>query len=260
MKKGLRIGVLAGVLTVLALLAASVSAGGTARTTSAVKANDETGATVKVNVVINRFVRQGRRIVAQGAVVARYKSDQRAPVFTSKPFTARLATRRASFAASQRICDVLSLNLGPLHLEVLGLIIDLDKIVLTIKADSNGGLLGSLFCGLSGQNARATPAKLRATAKRMTRAARANGLNQGVSGFQVQVAPKLSQVGEICQILDLTLGPLDLNVLGLMIHLDPIHLRITAERGGGILGDLLCGLAGGSPTGMTPPARAAPTG
>lgn len=260
MKKGLRIGVLAGVLTVLALLAASVSAGGTARTTSAVKANDETGATVKVNVVINRFVRQGRRIVAQGAVVARYKSDQRAPVFTSKPFTARLATRRASFAASQRICDVLSLNLGPLHLEVLGLIIDLDKIVLTIKADSNGGLLGSLFCGLSGQNARATPAKLRATAKRMTRAARANGLNQGVSGFQVQVAPKLSQVGEICQILDLTLGPLDLNVLGLMIHLDPVHLRITAERGGGILGDLLCGLAGGSPTGMPPPARAAPTG
>jgi hypothetical protein len=94
----------------------------------------------------------------------------------------------------------------------------------------------------------------------MTRAARANGLNQGVADFQVQVAPKLSQVGEICQILDLTLGPLDLNVLGLMIHLDPIHLRITAERGAGILGDLLCGLAGGSPAGLPPPARAAPTG
>ena len=76
----------------------------------------------------------------------------------------------------------------------------------------------------------------------------------------VQVAPKLSQVGEICQILDLTLGPLDRNLLGLLIHLDPIHLRITAERGAGILGDLLCGLAGGSPTGLRPPARAAPTG
>jgi hypothetical protein len=260
MKKGLRIGVLAGVVTVLALLASVSAAGGTAQATSAVQANGETGATVKVNVVINRFVRQGRRIVAQGAVVTRYRSDQRAPVFTSKPFTARLTTRRASFAASQRICDVLSLNLGPLHLEVLGLIVDLDKIVLTIKADSNGGLLGSLFCSLSGQGARATPAKLRATAKRMTRAARANGLNQGVADFQVQVAPKLSQVGEICQILDLTLGPLDLNVLGLMIHLDPIHLRITAERGAGILGDLLCGLAGGSPAGLPPPARAAPTG
>jgi hypothetical protein len=252
--------VLAGVVTVLALLASVSAAGGTAQATSAVQANGETGATVKVNVVINRFVRQGRRIVAQGAVVTRYRSDQRAPVFTSKPFTARLTTRRASFAASQRVCDVLSLNLGPLHLEVLGLIVDLDKIVLTIKADSNGGLLGSLFCSLSGQGARATPAKLRATAKRMTRAARANGLNQGVADFQVQVAPKLSQVGEICQILDLTLGPLDLNVLGLMIHLDPIHLRITAERGAGILGDLLCGLAGGSPAGLPPPARAAPTG
>jgi hypothetical protein len=259
-KEWLRTGVLAGVLAVFALLAASVSAGGTARTASAVKANDETGATVKVNVVINRFVRQGRRIVAQGAVVTRYKSDQRAPVFTSKPFTARLLTGRTSFAASQRICNVLRLSLGPLHLEVLGLIVDLDRILLTIRADSEGGLLGSLFCGLAGQGATATPAKLKATASKMTRAARAHGLNQGVSGFQVQVAPKLSQVGEICQILDLTLGPLDLNLLGLLIHLDPIHLRITAERGAGILGDLLCGLAGGSPTGMPPPARAAPTG
>jgi hypothetical protein len=124
MKKGLRMGVLAGVLTVFALLAASVSAGGNARTESAVKANDESGATVKVNVVINRFVRQGRRIVAQGAVVARYKSEQRGPMLASKPFTARLLTGRTSFAASQRICNVLRLSLGPLHLEVLGLIID----------------------------------------------------------------------------------------------------------------------------------------
>lgn len=259
MKKGLRIGVLAGVLAVFALLAASVSAGGTARTTSAVRANDETGATVKVNVVINRFVRQGRRIVAQGAVVGRYKSDQRAPVFTRKPFTARIAARKTSFAASQRICDVLSLNLGPLHLELLGLIVDLDKVVLTIKADSNGGLLGSLFCSLAGQGATATPAKLRATARRMTRAARANGLNQGVSGFQVKVAPSVTQA-QVCQILDLTLGPLDLNLLGLMVHLDTVHLRITADPNGGILGSLLCSLAGGPGPGLAAPTRAAPSG
>src|SRR4051794_22884976 len=47
-----------------------------------------------------------------------------------------------------------------------------------------------------------------------------------------------------CQILDLRLGPLDLNLLGLMVHLDQVHLNITAQSGpGNLLGNLLCGLA-----------------
>ena len=48
-----------------------------------------------------------------------------------------------------------------------------------------------------------------------------------------------------CEILDLTLGPLDLDLLGLVVHLDQVHLNITAERGpGNLLGNLLCGIAG----------------
>jgi len=48
-----------------------------------------------------------------------------------------------------------------------------------------------------------------------------------------------------CEILDLTLGPLDLDLLGLVVHLDTVHLNITAERGpGNLLGNLLCGIAG----------------
>jgi hypothetical protein len=47
-----------------------------------------------------------------------------------------------------------------------------------------------------------------------------------------------------CQILDLTLGPLDLNLLGLVVHLDTVHLNITAQSGNGnLLGNLLCGVA-----------------
>jgi hypothetical protein len=49
----------------------------------------------------------------------------------------------------------------------------------------------------------------------------------------------------ICNVLDLELGPLDLNLLGLMVHLDKVHLVITADSEGGILGSLLCSLAGG---------------
>ena len=56
--------------------------------------------------------------------------------------------------STSRICDVLTLNLGPLHLELLGLVIDLSRVVLTIKADSNGGLLGSLFCSIAGRGTR----------------------------------------------------------------------------------------------------------
>jgi hypothetical protein len=46
-----------------------------------------------------------------------------------------------------------------------------------------------------------------------------------------------------CTILELTLGPLDLNLLGLMVHLDEVHLTITANPAGGLLGDLLCSIA-----------------
>jgi ABC-type amino acid transport substrate-binding protein len=48
-----------------------------------------------------------------------------------------------------------------------------------------------------------------------------------------------------CDILHLELGPLDLNVLGLVIHLDQVVLDITAEQGpGNLLGNLLCAIDG----------------
>jgi hypothetical protein len=47
----------------------------------------------------------------------------------------------------------------------------------------------------------------------------------------------------VCQILNLTLGPLDLNVLGLIVELDTVNLDISADPAGGLLGQLLCGVA-----------------
>ena len=48
-----------------------------------------------------------------------------------------------------------------------------------------------------------------------------------------------------CDILHLTLGPLDLNLLGLVVHLDRVKLDITAAPGpGNLLGNLLCAIAG----------------
>ena len=45
-----------------------------------------------------------------------------------------------------------------------------------------------------------------------------------------------------CQVLDLVLGPLHLDLLGLIVDLNQIHLQITADPAGGILGSLLCSL------------------
>lgn len=48
-----------------------------------------------------------------------------------------------------------------------------------------------------------------------------------------------------CDILNLVLGPLDLNLLGLEVHLDQVVLDIVAKSGAGqLLGNLLCAVAG----------------
>jgi hypothetical protein len=47
-----------------------------------------------------------------------------------------------------------------------------------------------------------------------------------------------------CNVLHLVLGPLQLNLLGLVVTIpDPVTVDITAVPGGGLLGDLLCAVA-----------------
>jgi hypothetical protein len=48
-------------------------------------------------------------------------------------------------------CDILFLDLGPLHLDVLGLVVDLSDIQLDIHAvPGAGNLLGNLLCAVAG--------------------------------------------------------------------------------------------------------------
>jgi hypothetical protein len=48
-----------------------------------------------------------------------------------------------------------------------------------------------------------------------------------------------------CPILHLDLGPLDLDLLGLHVHLNEVVLDVTAIPGpGNLLGNLLCAIAG----------------
>ena len=70
-----------------------------------------------------------------------------------------------------------------------------------------------------------------------------NASGQVLDSFTAPITA--AQSAGSCQILDLTLGPLHLDLLGLVVDLDQVHLEITAERGpGNLLGNLLCAVAG----------------
>jgi hypothetical protein len=63
-----------------------------------------------------------------------------------------------------------------------------------------------------------------------------------------------AQLQPVCDVLFLQLGPITLNLLGLNLQIGggpegdlPIVVEITADAAGGLLGGLLCALAGGIP-------------
>ena len=66
-------------------------------------------------------------------------------------FTDVAGTLQQTGGGSQGKCDILFLDLAPIHLDVLGLEIDLSQIVLDINAvPGAGNLLGNLLCGVLG--------------------------------------------------------------------------------------------------------------
>lgn len=65
----------------------------------------------------------------------------------------------------------------------------------------------------------------------------------GGSGNFVTTIP-LDAIGASCPVLSLNLGPLDLDLLGLQVHLDPVVLDVTAVPGAGnLLGNLVCAVS-----------------
>jgi hypothetical protein len=183
-----------------------------------------------VGVQVLRFSAGGRTIRARGLVTAR---------LTDNAGHSTVLRQRVNLSAKTGGgCRVLNLVLDKLSLKLLGLNADLDKVVLNVTGKRKGGVLGKLFCRL----ARAKVSRARSSALR--------ALNAGVrkSGRAVRFTATLNgqsttrQV-RTCQVLDLVVGPLNLNLLGLVVDLQRLHLAVTATRGAGKLGDLFCQLA-----------------
>lgn len=58
---------------------------------------------------------------------------------------------KSNFRPTQASCDILFLDLGPIHLDLLGLVLDVSQIIIDLNAVTGGGnLLGNLLCGLLG--------------------------------------------------------------------------------------------------------------
>jgi len=71
------------------------------------------------------------------------------------------------------------------------------------------------------------------------------GLPAGGQQFSQTLNVNQLAVNNSCSILTLNLGPLHLNLLGLVVDLAPVNLNITAVPGAGnLLGNLLCSVAG----------------
>ena len=66
-----------------------------------------------------------------------------------------------------------------------------------------------------------------------------------IEGTSVVPTARVAARAASCDILNLVLGPLDLDLLGLQVHLDKVVLNIIAASGAGnLLGNLLCAVAG----------------
>lgn len=201
-----------------------------------------------VQLHVSRFVKSGHSLIAKGRAVITYRSASGTPTVKSRPFSAHASVVRravATAAGTTTTCPVLTLELDQVSLDLLGLHVDLSKVLLTVTADPNGGVLGKLFCNLaSGKTALASaPA-----ARSLTSAARRSGL----ASHGVSVGTPLQQMATLgpgpCSIVDLLLGPLHLDLLGLVVDLNQVHLQITADPNEGPLGSLLCSITNPPPT------------
>jgi hypothetical protein len=238
-------------VTLALLLATPATASAEAGSSSAASAAPAApSGEVHVFLAVHKFSRTHGKVKARGTATATLTPDGTrgaaagAPVVTVKK-SVTLA------AESAENCKILKLKLEKVELKLLGLEVNLEgnkagePVELTVTGEPNGGPLGSLFCQLA--NAKITLGKAAAVAKlNRTIADHGKGLPIGltaqVRGHVAATTETTTTTEEICPVLSLVLGPLHLNLLGLVVELNQIHLTLNANPKGGVLGNLFCGV------------------
>lgn len=191
---------------------------------------------------------QNGALLAQGALSG--------PLGT-QPFTAPITVTASQAAAST---PVLNLHLAPIDLNLLGLQVDTSQICLDITAQSGPGkLLGNLVTDVANLlNGGLSLGSILGQLTASQTAALTNGLTtvlqdafHDITTHSVVTHPAGTSPAAppgADEILHLSLGPVDLNVLGLDVKLDncaggPITVDVSAVPGpGNLLGNLLDGV------------------
>jgi hypothetical protein len=189
-----------------------------------------------VNIAITKFGVAHGKTTATGVATATLSDNAGRITRIKQPVS--LAVKRGGS------CRILALVLDQLDLKLLGLNVHLDKVNLQITGQKRGGVLGSLFCKLAQTRVKGKVAAARALTKRVK--------HKPIRplAFSVPLRAVAAQSpSPTCQVLTLVLGPLNLNLLGLVVDLNKVNLAITATRGQGALGDLFCQLADNNQSG-----------
>lgn len=121
----------------------------TAPTTVPITGNITTGGTFSGLFNLTQFAVQNGQLVAVGSLSGTL-TDALGNVIgtvTNVPVTLPVGGN----ATTSGTCDILHLDLGPLNLDLLGLQVHLNEVVLDITAQSGpGNLLGNLLCSVAG--------------------------------------------------------------------------------------------------------------
>jgi len=138
---------------------ATIAQGPAGAATSRIVGHTASGRQVTGTFVPLHFIKKNGKVKArgllQGAVhradgsVARTFAAMR--TLRVKNINGTPVTTRTAQSGGRLTCDVLHLVLAPLDLDLLGLVVHLDRVVLDIVAKSGAGnLLGNLLCAVTG--------------------------------------------------------------------------------------------------------------
>jgi hypothetical protein len=258
-------------LAAAAAMAHRATAGSPASAAAAAPMSRVAG-TLSTRVVIDHFRAVGRKVVGLGTSTSTFVDANGRKSFKRKHFWASVRAKRGKQAQqASTICQILYLEIGEVDLTLAGLHAWLraadptQPIQLRLQADDTGGILGKLFCQLAQSQATlATHTQAVQAARLMTRhvhrvtVLRAQATiyapNHSAGTSTGSSTPgNMRALADECPVLHLVLGPVHLELLGLIADLNKVILDLTAVPGT-LLGNIFCELV--SPPPPPPPAPA----
>jgi len=222
-----------------------------------------------INPLVNLPVSVGDLVAVTNTVNGQQVQQLQAPVNIGGLPAGTVTLDASTVAPSQGTTPILDLHIDPIHLNLLGLHVDTSAICLDVTAQPGGGLLGNLLSKLSsGLDTAGILSQLNGVAADLnTLLDQVDTLLEGVLEQNMKVTEVLGTAATskvttqqppttgAVDILNLSLGPINLNLLGLGVSLDncnngPVTVDVTADPNGGLLGELLGGLGGGQLAGI----------